>query len=633
MQRDSELKNLLLQTLHYYWKHQAFRALQEETIRSLLQGKDTLTLLPTGGGKSLCYQLPAVLSEGVCIVISPLLALMKDQVQSLQRKNIPSAYLSSEMEDYQMDEIYQKCKEGLIKILFISPERLSHPSFIYNFQEIKVSFIAVDEAHCISEWGQDFRPSYQNIKKFRAQFPHLPCLALTATATPKVIEEISKKLELQAPNIFRKSYRRENLSLHVLDIVDKYEFIYQFLAQNKTSGLIYTRTRKEAEDLFHFLSKRNIDNIDFFHAGLPTAEKNKKQRKWQYSNVDTLICTNAFGMGIDKENVQFVIHLSPSQSIENYYQEIGRAGRNGAEAHTFLLWNTAELKSIDGIIHAQTPSKQEFSTIVRAVYSLCQVADHEHTSVTFQLPIERIEKVTKIHRKKIISVLNFLHNQEIIYHNTRKRPSSIELKISTEQIGLMGANTEYFLELLLRNIPGIAQYKAYFNEEKLLEKLQINIINFQEKIRELSRLEILEYMDGQKSSIQFLTPRQDYKVEKEYWKLFYQIQKNNIQKWEEMKFFIQNQSHCKMKLILSYFGEKSNFEKCNQCSVCYQYPWNNAQPLSTKIIELLALHPMGIDELAIRLIHFDKETILETVIELREAGIITMHDFRTYRLA
>lgn len=633
MQSDSELKNLLLQTLHYYWKHQAFRALQEETIRSLLQGKDTLTLLPTGGGKSLCYQLPAVLSEGVCIVISPLLALMKDQVQSLQRKNIPSAYLSSEMEDYQMDEIYQKCKEGLIKILFISPERLSHPSFIYNFQEIKVSFIAVDEAHCISEWGQDFRPSYQNIKKFRAQFPHLPCLALTATATPKVIEEISKKLELQAPNIFRKSYRRENLSLHVLDIVDKYEFIYQFLAQNKTSGLIYTRTRKEAEDLFHFLSKRNIDNIDFFHAGLPTAEKNKKQRKWQYSNVDTLICTNAFGMGIDKENVQFVIHLSPSQSIENYYQEIGRAGRNGAEAHTFLLWNTAELKSIDGIIHAQTPSKQEFSTIVRAVYSLCQVADHEHTSVTFQLPIERIEKVTKIHRKKIISVLNFLHNQEIIYHNTRKRPSSIELKISTEQIGLMGANTEYFLELLLRNIPGIAQYKAYFNEEKLLEKLQINTINFQEKIRELRRLEILEYMDGQKSSIQFLTPRQDYKVEKEYWKLFYQIQKNNIQKWEEMKFFIQNQSHCKMKLILSYFGEKSNFEKCNQCSVCHQYQWNNAQPLSTKIIELLALHPMGIDELAIRLIHFDKETILETVIELREAGIITMHDFRTYRLA
>lgn len=633
MQRDSELKNLLLQTLHYYWKHQAFRALQEETICSLLQGKDTLTLLPTGGGKSLCYQLPAVLSEGVCIVISPLLALMKDQVQSLQRKNIPSAYLSSEMEDYQMDEIYQKCKEGLIKILFISPERLSHPSFIYNFQEIKVSFIAVDEAHCISEWGQDFRPSYQNIKKFRAQFPHLPCLALTATATPKVIEEISKKLELQAPNIFRKSYRRENLSLHVLDIVDKYEFIYQFLAQNKTSGLIYTRTRKEAEDLFHFLSKRNIDNIDFFHAGLPTAEKNKKQRKWQYSNVDSLICTNAFGMGIDKENVQFVIHLSPSQSIENYYQEIGRAGRNGAEAYTFLLWNTAELKSIDGIIHAQTPSKQEFSTIVRAVYSLCQVADHEHTSVTFQLPIERIEKVTKIHRKKIISVLNFLHNQEIIYHNTRKRPSSIELKISTEQIGLMGANTEYFLELLLRNIPGIAQYKAYFNEEKLLEKLQINTINFQEKIRELSRLEILEYMDGQKSSIQFLTPRQDYKVEKEYWKLFYQIQKNNIQKWEEMKFFIQNQSHCKMKLILSYFGEKSNFEKCNQCSVCHQYQWNNAQPLSTKIIELLALHPMGIDELAIRLIHFDKETILETVIELRETGIITMHDFRTYRLA
>lgn len=633
MQTSDSYQSLKYQTLYQYWNYSSFRVSQEEAIDSLISGKDTLVLMPTGGGKSLCYQLPALLCEGMCLVVSPLLALMKDQVSKLQSLNIPAEYLSSEMEDYQMDTIYQRCREGLVKILFVSPERLLNSAFLLNMQDINLSFIAVDEAHCISEWGQDFRPSYQNIQKFRDTVRHLPCLALTATATSKVIDEICKKLSLNNPAIFKLSYERKNLSLQMMEVEDKYKIITQVLSYHSGAGLIYTRTRREAEELYQFLKHKKIPNVDFFHAGLSASEKNKKQKKWLTSHNDILICTNAFGMGIDKQDVSFIIHLSPPASIENYYQEVGRAGRNGNQAHAFLLWNPSELMGIDTLMANQFPSKKEFARIVRAVYGLCQIADHESSNQTFQLSLERIAHVTKCTQSKVKVVLTFLTHQEYIYYNTQKSSSAIQLLISPEDITLVGGRYEYFLELLLRSLPGVSQQRVFFNEKTLCEKLMISHEKFQDQVLYMREKGFLEYTNGVLSRLNFLRPREDSQVEKTLWKLFYNIQKNKIQKWEEMKFLLRNTQYCKMNLILSYFGEKTSTQKCGHCSICQKNTEKTGNNLPKKILETLATHPMELDEIALRLVHFDREDILDTIIDLRDKGFITMQDFRTYKLA
>jgi ATP-dependent DNA helicase RecQ len=278
MQSSINISNLITQTLENFWGYNSFRDSQEEIINAVISGKDTIALLPTGGGKSLCYQLPALVLEGTCLVISPLLALMKDQVQQLKSKGIEAEYLSSELDELQEEEIYGRCIEGLTKLLYVSPERLQNKNFLERIDEIAISFIAVDEAHCISEWGQDFRPSYQNIKNFRNQFKNVPCLALTATATPKVIEDIKVKLGFNQYLIFKKSFIRENIEIFIDELSDKYQYIFELLKNSNSSGIIYTRTRRDAEELSKFLQNRNLKNVDFFHAGLSVREniRNKK---------------------------------------------------------------------------------------------------------------------------------------------------------------------------------------------------------------------------------------------------------------------------------------------------------------------------------------------------------------------
>ena len=281
---QQDFQKLKFDTLKHFWGYDSFRDSQEEIINSIISGKDALALLPTGGGKSLCYQLPALILTGTCLVISPLLALMKDQVQQLKLRGIEAEYLSSELDELQQEEIYGRCIEGITKLLYISPERLQNRQFLERIEEIQISFIAVDEAHCISEWGQDFRPSYQNIKNFRTLFKNVPCLALTATATPKVLEDIKLKLGFTQYQIFRKSFKRENISIFIDEIADKYQRVLDLLKHNQNSGIIYTRTRKEAENLTEFLQKNKLKNVDFFHAGLSVKEKHQKQEKWLKSN-------------------------------------------------------------------------------------------------------------------------------------------------------------------------------------------------------------------------------------------------------------------------------------------------------------------------------------------------------------
>lgn len=627
-----DFQKLKYDTLKYFWGYTGFRDSQEEIINAVINEKDTLVLLPTGAGKSLCYQLPALLKEGTCLVISPLLALMKDQVNQLKFRGIEAEYLSSELDEYDAETIYNRCKEGLTKLLYISPERLTNTQFLQNIEEIELSFIAVDEAHCISEWGQDFRPSYQNIKGFRSNNPEIPCLALTATATPKVLEEIKNKLELKNPAVFQKSFKRNNIRIFTEEVSDKFQRVFDILKYNNDSGIVYVRTRKEAEQLAEFLKKNQLKNVDYFHAGLTTKEKNAKQTLWNNSDNHVLISTNAFGMGIDKDNVRFVIHYSPAASIENYYQEIGRSGRDGKESFAFMLWNKQELLNFDQILKNQIPNKAEFLKIISYLYSIFQVAEFELPEKTFQLNAIGIQNFTRLSKAKINNVLNFLHNQEIIYYNDNKSLSSLELFIKSDEIDQLPQKDAYFIELLFRTISGITTHKVMFSEQQVSNKINVGIPLIKERLKELQQKNYLEYIDGALSSIKFLKPRDERAVSSAYWKLFEHIQKNKIQKWEEMKFYTENSNYCKMKLILAYFGEK-NSKNCGHCSVCEKNKQSIfGKNISQQIINLLAKKPSTIEELSIQLSYHSKENILENLIFLLDSGKVRMLNFRTYML-
>ncbi|AZA58568.1 RecQ family ATP-dependent DNA helicase [Chryseobacterium shandongense] len=630
---QQDFQELKFKTLRYFWGYDTFRDSQEAIIDSVINENDTLVLLPTGAGKSLCYQLPALLKEGTCLVISPLLALMKDQVSQLKSRGIEAEYLSSELDEYDAEGIYDRCKEGLTKLLYISPERLTNKQFLQNIEEIQMSFIAVDEAHCISEWGQDFRPSYQNIKEFRRNNPKIPCLALTATATPKVLEEIKAKLELKNPQVFQRSFKRDNIRIFTEEVSDKFQKIYDILKFTKQSGIIYVRTRKEAELLSEFLQKNQLKNVDFFHAGLSAKEKNAKQTIWNNSDNQILISTNAFGMGIDKDNVRFVIHYSPAPSIENFYQEIGRAGRDGQESFAFLLWSTQELSNFDDILKNQIPNKAEFLKILTYLYSIFQVAEFEMPEKVFELNINGIQNFTKLSLAKIKNVLNFLHNQEIVYFNDHKSLSSLQLMMQADEIDQLPHKDAYFIELMLRTVSGITAHKVMFSEQQVSNKIGTSIHLIRERLKELQQKGYVEYVDGALSSIKFLKPRDERLNNSQYWKLFEHIQKNKIQKWEEMKFYIEDSSHCKMRLILTYFGEKKS-KNCGKCSVCEKNRQSIfGKNISGEIIQVLDKKPCTIEEISIQLNYHPKENILETLIYLLDSGKVKMLNFRTYSLA
>jgi ATP-dependent DNA helicase RecQ len=334
------------QILIKYWGYSHFRPLQEEIITSVLEGKDTLALMTTGGGKSVCYQVPGLLNEGICLVISPLIALMNDQVEFLTRKGIRATMVHSSLSSREIDNILDKCIHGNMKFLYVSPERLDTELFIARVQQMKVNLIAVDEAHCISQWGYDFRPSYMKIVELREMLPGVTVLAVTATATPEVAKDIQAKLGFKKENILRKSFERKNLSYVVLNEENKASRLLKIINNVKGSGIIYVRNRRKAEEVSIMLKQQGI-SADYYHAGLNFEERSKRQELWLRDKTRVMVCTNAFGMGINKANVRFVVHLDLPDCLEAYFQEAGRAGRDEKRAYAVLLYNDADRLSLE----------------------------------------------------------------------------------------------------------------------------------------------------------------------------------------------------------------------------------------------------------------------------------------------
>lgn len=633
MNSATSLQSLKHSTLLHFWGHHSFRPLQSEAIDSLLEGSDTTVLLPTGAGKSLCYQLPALLLEGTALVVSPLIALMRDQVQQLRSMGIEAELLISSMEDHEMETVLGLCREGVTRLLFVAPERLSSRKFRTQMEDIPISFIAVDEAHCISEWGQDFRPNYRHIKTFREQVKPVPIIALTATATPSVLFEIKERLGLSKPRSFSQSFRRENLSLFFEQTLEPFERVYQLLSGARQSALVYCRTRKQTELLTQMLLNKGLGNVDYYHAGLSSGLRTKKQKQWLESPARILVATNAFGMGIDKQDLHTVIHLSPPQSIENYYQEVGRAGRDGKPSFAFLLYSQPALTTMDSLLERSIASRVEFQKITSLLYSLCQIADGERPERTYYMPTEKIERLSGCHPQKIRGVVEFLHNQELLFLKDYPGPSTLQIHMAAEEIDDLAPSQSAFLEALTRALPGVLSFPIPFQAKALSEKLQTSWEQIKVKLEELSTQQLLTYTDGERSTLRFLTPRSARDLEGKFYQLYERIQQSKVRKWEEMKHFVLENTRCKMEMILAYFKESSP-TRCGQCSVCRRdRSALEGSSAESDILSALSEGPATLEMLSTAFPFHARSELQQRLIYLLDEGLVRMVNFKTYALA
>jgi len=606
MQSSIQISKIITETLQDFWGYNSFRDSQEDIINAIISGKDTIALLPTGGGKSLCYQLPALVLEGTCLVISPLLALMKDQVQQLKSKGIEAEYLSSELDEAQEEEIYGRCIEGLTKLLYVSPERLQNKNFLERIDEISISFIAVDEAHCISEWGQDFRPSYQNIKNFRNQFKSVPCLALTATATPKVIDDIKLKLGFNQYLIFKKSFKRDNISIFIDEVSDKYQRVLDLLKHNQNSGIIYTRTRKEAENLTEFLQKNKLKNVDFFHAGLSVKEKHQKQEKWLKSNQNILISTNAFGMGIDKPDVRIVIHIDMPDSPEAYFQEAGRAGRDGQKAYAVLLYAQSDKTTLNKRISDTFPDKDYIRKVYEDINYYFQMAMGDGMGCTFAFNLDEFCRNFKHFPVQADSALKILTRAGYLeYTDEQDNASRILFTMKRDELYKLHENdtdTEKLINIILRSYTGLFTDYAYINEDSLVIRSGLTRQRIYEILLTLTRRHIIHYIPRKKTPYIIYTRERQEKNRLALTREIYEDRKKSYTtRIKAMIEYATADDKCRSRMLLRYFGEK-NEHNCGQCDVCLNKHHSGIkqgefQELEQQIKQLLQAGAMPASEL------------------------------------
>ncbi|WP_445722100.1 RecQ family ATP-dependent DNA helicase [Flavobacterium sp.] len=559
-----------LQILQKYWKHDTFRAPQEEIINTVLAGNDTFALLPTSGGKSVCFQVPAMVLEGICIVVSPLIALIKDQVQNLQKKNIKAIALLGGISQNEIIELLDNCQFGDYKFLYLSPERLQQDWIIDRLKQLPVNLIAVDEAHCISQWGHDFRPSYLKIGQLKTHFPKVPFLALTASATNRVEKDIINNLKLENPKIFRKSFARDNLAFHVIKTEDKFYKINQILKKNTQPSIIYVRNRKACVENTNKLTALGISST-YFHGGLSSKEKETNMSLWMQNKVQVIVATNAFGMGIDKPDVKTVIHIQLPENLENYYQEAGRAGRNNQKAFGILLISPGDIKTAKQQFLSVLPDKHFLKDTYIKLNNYFQIAYGEGFGEQFSFNLNHFCTQYKFPVLKTYNALQFLDRQGIItLQNEFSEKVNLQfITPSKEILRYMSLNphNEEIVTTILRTYSGIFELETQINTTLVAKKAKSTEENVLKVITHLHENNYINlHIQNNDSSITFNEAREDALTINRVAKF---LENQNELKTDQLRQVVNYAStdKCKSKLLLEYFDEK-NIKNCGICSFC-----------------------------------------------------------------
>jgi len=581
-----------LQILQKYWKYDRFRIPQDAIIQSVLDGKDTFALLPTGGGKSICFQVPAMVLPGICLVISPLVALMKDQVQNLQKRDIKAIALTGGIPTDELIDLLDNCQFGNYKFLYLSPERLQSEWVMERIKSLPISLIAVDEAHCISQWGHDFRPAYLKVSDLKDFFPKVPFLALTASATPKVQEDICKELRLDQPAIFKSSFTRPNIAYMVFETEDKLYRVQQILTKNQESSIIYVRNRKACHDMASQLNSLGFTTA-YYHGGLPSKDKEQQMQRWLNNAAQVMIATNAFGMGIDKPDVKTVIHTQLPDNLENYYQEAGRAGRNGAKAFAVLLVAPSDIAASKSQFIEVLPDKDYLKTVYRKLNNYFQIAYGEGYNETFAFNLNRFCAQYQLSVLKTFNALQFLDRQGVLSlsANFSEKISIQFLLPSKEIIRYISLNKSHedIIVSILRNYPGVYDMEVGINTHLIARKANTSEDKVHYVLNLLQEKAIISYKSQTNDSqLTFNEVREDDLVINRLAKFLEKQNQLKITQLDSVIAYISDKKQCKSQFLLYYFGE-TDIPECGICSVCMSKKQEYANPavLAEKITTLL----------------------------------------------
>lgn len=631
---NSQLSTLNAQLLKQYWGYDSFRGIQEEIINSISENKDTLGLMPTGGGKSITFQVPALAKDGLCLVITPLIALMKDQVQNLRKRGIKALSIYSGMSRQDIITTLENCIFGNYKFLYISPERLDTEIFRTKLRKMKVSMITVDESHCISQWGYDFRPAYLKIAEIRELLPDVPVLALTATATPEVVKDIQARLHFRRENVFRMSFERSNLAYIVRKTDNKTGELLHILRSMPGSAIVYVRNRRRTKEITELLNNEDI-TADFYHAGLDDATKDIRQHRWQSGGSRVMVATNAFGMGIDKPDVRIVIHMDLPDSIEAYFQEAGRAGRDGQKAYAVILYAKADKTTLHKRIPDTFPEKEYIKDVYEHLQYYYQMAMGDGLDCVREFNIEDFCRKFKYFPVPVDSALKILTQAGYLeYTGEQDNTSRLLFTIQRDELYRlreMGDDMDKLIQTVLRSYTGVFTDYTYINEDSLAIRTGLTRRQIYEQLVHLAKLRIVSYIPRKKTPYIIYTRE---RIEAQLIHISPEIYEERKARYETrinaMLEYVTNDTLCRSRMLLDYFGEK-NEHNCGQCDTCIGLRKQTAtrQPdreeLYEKIHEILSGAPQTPAGLLEQL-PIEKELLTEALHRLLDEGKIIVVD-------